>query len=276
MLFEKKLDNSDTTFFCILLKMWEFCPRTTSPLHFIPMISIINKFCLVCFCTSAPSFLFLPLVFTAPWLLLWVNLLSRTHESNAGFLCCSWPAPLSLSLQVEQILSEFRVNEEELKEIMRRMQREMERGLRLETHEEASVKMLPTYVCSTPEGSGSQNMKPLFRCKSYRSDQYVISNLITSGQVKPVCAFTCSVCVCVFDRGGGFPGSGPGGYKLPCHAGHSGWRWGEELEGGDQEPDVLHSWRCHDRDGWNGQWTQPLDTKPIIYFSLWTLAWLLT
>lgn len=34
------------------------------------------------------------------------------------------------------------------------MQCEMERGLRLETHEEASVKMLPTYVCSTPEGSG--------------------------------------------------------------------------------------------------------------------------
>ncbi|TSO88082.1 Glucokinase [Bagarius yarrelli] len=40
-----------------------------------------------------------------------------------------------------------------LKEVMRRMQREMNRGLRVETHEESSVKMLPTYVCSTPEGS---------------------------------------------------------------------------------------------------------------------------
>lgn len=57
-------------------------------------------------------------------------------------------------MQVEQILSEFRLNKEDLKEIMKRMRREMERGLRLETHEEASVKMLPTYVCSTPEGSG--------------------------------------------------------------------------------------------------------------------------
>lgn len=57
-------------------------------------------------------------------------------------------------MQVDQILSEFRLNKEALKEIMKRMQREMERGLRLETHEEASVKMLPTYVCSTPEGSG--------------------------------------------------------------------------------------------------------------------------
>ncbi len=30
----------------------------------------------------------------------------------------------------------------------------MERGLKVETHDEASVKMLPTYVRSTPEGSG--------------------------------------------------------------------------------------------------------------------------
>lgn len=57
-------------------------------------------------------------------------------------------------MQVEQILSEFRLNKDDLKEVMKRMQCEMERGLRLETHEEASVKMLPTYVCSTPEGSG--------------------------------------------------------------------------------------------------------------------------
>lgn len=57
-------------------------------------------------------------------------------------------------VQVEQILSEFHLNKEELKEVMKRMQCEMDRGLRLETHDEASVKMLPTYVCSTPEGSG--------------------------------------------------------------------------------------------------------------------------
>ncbi|KAG7476855.1 hypothetical protein MATL_G00087340 [Megalops atlanticus] len=56
-------------------------------------------------------------------------------------------------LMVDQILSEFRLEREELKEVMRRMQREMDRGLRMETHDEASVKMLPTYVRSTPEGS---------------------------------------------------------------------------------------------------------------------------
>ncbi|CAI5795630.1 hexokinase-4 isoform X1 [Lacerta agilis] len=58
------------------------------------------------------------------------------------------------SLQlVEQILSEFRLQEQDLKKVMHRMQKEMDRGLKLETHEEASVKMLPTYVRSTPEGS---------------------------------------------------------------------------------------------------------------------------
>ena len=58
-------------------------------------------------------------------------------------------------MQAEQILAEFQLQEEDLKKVMRRMQKEMDRGLRLETHEEASVKMLPTYVRSTPEGSGT-------------------------------------------------------------------------------------------------------------------------
>lgn len=56
--------------------------------------------------------------------------------------------------QAEQILADFQLQEADLKKVMRRMQKEMARGLRLETHEEASVKMLPTYVRSTPEGSG--------------------------------------------------------------------------------------------------------------------------
>ncbi|XP_056427193.1 hexokinase-4 isoform X3 [Hyla sarda] len=58
-----------------------------------------------------------------------------------------------VSLQVEQILSEFKLHEEDLQVLMSRMQAEMERGLHLETNEEASVKMLPTYVRSTPDGS---------------------------------------------------------------------------------------------------------------------------
>ncbi|XP_023701317.1 hexokinase-4 [Paramormyrops kingsleyae] len=56
-------------------------------------------------------------------------------------------------LMVDQILSELNLEKADLEEVMRRLQREMERGLRLETHQEASVKMLPTYVRSSPEGS---------------------------------------------------------------------------------------------------------------------------
>ncbi|XP_043940158.1 hexokinase-4 [Protopterus annectens] len=53
----------------------------------------------------------------------------------------------------EQILTEFDLHREELEELMHRLQQEMEKGLRLESHEDASVKMLPTYVRSTPDGS---------------------------------------------------------------------------------------------------------------------------
>lgn len=67
--------------------------------------------------------------------------------------------------QAEQILAEFRLQEEDLKKVMRRMQKEMDRGLRLATHEEASVKMLPTYVRSTPEGSGTGRQAPPRLCR---------------------------------------------------------------------------------------------------------------
>lgn len=61
---------------------------------------------------------------------------------------------------MDQILSELNLEKADLEEVMRRLQREMERGLRLETHQEASVKMLPTYVRSTPEGSGTYHPPP--------------------------------------------------------------------------------------------------------------------
>lgn len=66
------------------------------------------------------------------------------------------PTPPPRPLQAEQILADFQLQEADLKKVMWRMQKEMARGLRLETHEEASVKMLPTYVRSTPEGSGTE------------------------------------------------------------------------------------------------------------------------
>ncbi|KAL6037571.1 hypothetical protein STEG23_004890, partial [Scotinomys teguina] len=82
--------------------------------------------------------------------------LSQSHVVQGGFELTEIQrisASRMLGLKVEQILAEFQLREEDLKKVMRRMQKEMDRGLRLETHEEASVKMLPTYVRSTPEGS---------------------------------------------------------------------------------------------------------------------------
>ncbi|XP_016121304.1 glucokinase-like, partial [Sinocyclocheilus grahami] len=75
-----------------------------------------------------------------------------TSAQRQGMLS-DFESVLERILMVEQILSEFLLSKEDLEEVMRRMRREMERGLRVETHNEASVKMLPTYVRSTPEGS---------------------------------------------------------------------------------------------------------------------------
>uniref|UniRef100_A0AAY4CUT0 Phosphotransferase n=1 Tax=Denticeps clupeoides TaxID=299321 RepID=A0AAY4CUT0_9TELE len=76
-----------------------------------------------------------------------------SHLDQAFLTPCKYKTVLERILKVDQILSEFLLNKEELRDVMKRMQWEMDRGLRLETHDQASIKMLPTYVCSTPEGS---------------------------------------------------------------------------------------------------------------------------
>ncbi|KAK2510497.1 hexokinase-2 [Columba guinea] len=53
----------------------------------------------------------------------------------------------------QQILEALKLSHEQLLEVKQRMRSEMEKGLGKETHAEATVKMLPTYVCSTPDGT---------------------------------------------------------------------------------------------------------------------------
>ncbi|XP_069557734.1 hexokinase-2 isoform X1 [Brachyistius frenatus] len=53
----------------------------------------------------------------------------------------------------QRILDTLRLSREQLLEVKQRMSREMVRGLSKQTHEQASVKMLPTYVRSTPDGT---------------------------------------------------------------------------------------------------------------------------
>uniref|UniRef100_A0A8C5C3K7 hexokinase n=1 Tax=Gadus morhua TaxID=8049 RepID=A0A8C5C3K7_GADMO len=55
--------------------------------------------------------------------------------------------------QIQQTLAEFRLTKAQLLEVKKRMRTEIERGLKKESNEEATVKMLPTFVRSTPDGT---------------------------------------------------------------------------------------------------------------------------
>lgn len=57
--------------------------------------------------------------------------------------------------QVDQYLYHMRLSDETLLEISKRFRKEMEKGLAATTHPTASVKMLPTFVRSTPDGTGA-------------------------------------------------------------------------------------------------------------------------
>ncbi|NXG60579.1 HXK2 protein, partial [Hemiprocne comata] len=54
--------------------------------------------------------------------------------------------------EVNQLLAPLRLSRADLERVQALMRQEMELGLGRETHANASVRMLPTYVCSTPDG----------------------------------------------------------------------------------------------------------------------------
>lgn len=55
--------------------------------------------------------------------------------------------------QIEETLARFRLTKDKLLEVKKRMRTEMELGLKKKTNEKAVVKMLPSFVRSTPDGS---------------------------------------------------------------------------------------------------------------------------
>uniref|UniRef100_A0A671VW83 hexokinase n=1 Tax=Sparus aurata TaxID=8175 RepID=A0A671VW83_SPAAU len=55
--------------------------------------------------------------------------------------------------QIQQTMAEFRLSKAQLLEVKKRMRVEIERGLKKDSHKEATVKMLPTFVRSTPDGT---------------------------------------------------------------------------------------------------------------------------
>lgn len=54
----------------------------------------------------------------------------------------------------QQVLDTLRLSREQLMEVKKRMEVQMKKGLARDTHDSASVKMLPTYVRATPDGTG--------------------------------------------------------------------------------------------------------------------------
>ena len=56
--------------------------------------------------------------------------------------------------QIEETLAHFSLTKEMLLEVKKRMRAEMELGLGKQTHDKAVVKMLPSFVRSTPDGTG--------------------------------------------------------------------------------------------------------------------------
>ncbi|KGL87161.1 Hexokinase-2, partial [Charadrius vociferus] len=55
--------------------------------------------------------------------------------------------------EVDQLLAPLRLSRADLQRVQALMRREMELGLGRETNANASVRMLPTYVCGTPDGT---------------------------------------------------------------------------------------------------------------------------
>lgn len=59
-----------------------------------------------------------------------------------------------LCVQLQDYLEPFRLSLEKLQEVSGRLRRDMIRGLGKHSHHNAPVKMLPTFVRATPDGTG--------------------------------------------------------------------------------------------------------------------------
>lgn len=66
-----------------------------------------------------------------------------------------------LSVQVRTFLQRFRLSVQQLQEVSARLEEDLSRGLGKHTHHEAPVKMLPTFVRATPDGSGNTSLSDM-------------------------------------------------------------------------------------------------------------------
>lgn len=78
----------------------------------------------------------------------------HTRHSVYSWNTVSFTYMFTVWLQVDKYLYHLRLSEENLMDVSMRFRREMDRGLGRDTSPTASVKMLPTFVRSTPDGTG--------------------------------------------------------------------------------------------------------------------------
>lgn len=67
----------------------------------------------------------------------------------------------------QAILDTLRLSREQLLEVKNRMRESMSEGLSKHTHKDSSVKMLPTYVRSTPDGTGDLEEAAMQGCLQF-------------------------------------------------------------------------------------------------------------
>lgn len=60
--------------------------------------------------------------------------------------------------EIDNTLAEFTLSHTQLQQVKDKMRVELERGLRKDSHGSASVKMLPSYVYRTPDGTGKKSI----------------------------------------------------------------------------------------------------------------------
>ena len=64
---------------------------------------------------------------------------------------------MSCILQIDEIMKDFRLTDETYTSIMYLLNEEMRKGLTKDAHHLSTVRMFPTYVRSTPDGSGKRS-----------------------------------------------------------------------------------------------------------------------
>lgn len=142
-------------------------------------------------------------------------------------------------VQVQAFLEPLHLSEEKLQVISARLKEDLLLGLGRRSHHRAAVKMLPTFVRATPDGTGETGSVP-----ELKLGQEV--NVLAG----PECLSTCG-------REGRLPGAGSWRNKLPCPSRASDG-------GGEEGAQDGQSGLCHPTGDDARTWRtgeEPLDTK---------------